>query len=258
VRIVGLSETAYVRATSRCLDWRHDLQRTSTNSGPRHGWCSLQFQEQPPHETVSKWPNAPSQRRPPGRIVSDKEMMRPVPLWAAAAVAFGVTVAACSGGPKSPGVPTAGSHTTTTAGQARGSGLSTQAPLAQAEVYSQCMRSHGVPNFPDPVLTPAGGYGYRTTGIDPNSAAFQRALQACKALPSPWQPTGPQLTPGQQQAWLSWAKCVRAHGLPNFPDPTFSGRAVQISSAGGSRSPQLQSAMDACKSEMPSIGGLGG
>jgi hypothetical protein len=118
------------------------------------------------------------------------------------------------------------------------------------------MRSHGVPNFPDPVLTPGGGYGYRTTGIDPHAAAFQGALQACKGLPSPWQPTGQQLSPAQQQAWLSWAKCIRAHGVPNFPDPTFSGRAVQIS--GGSSSPQLQSARDACKSQMPSIGGLGG
>ena len=121
------------------------------------------------------------------------------------------------------------------------------------------MRSHGVPNFPDPVLTPSGGYGYRTTGIDPHSAAFQGALQACKALPSPWQSTGQQLSPAQQQAWLSWAKCIRAHGVPNFPDPTFSGGgAVQISGAGGSSSPQLQSAMDACKSQMPSTGGLGG
>ena len=120
------------------------------------------------------------------------------------------------------------------------------------------MRSHGVPNFPDPVLTPGGGYGYRTAGIDPNSVAFQGALQACKALPSPWQSTGQRLSAAQQQAWLSWAKCIRAHGVPTFSDPTFSGDAVQISSAGGSRTPQLQSAMDACRSKMPSTGGLGG
>jgi len=180
-------------------------------------------------------------------------------LWAAAAVALGVTVAACSGGSKLPTVPTAGSQPTTTAAPAGGPGLSGQARLAQAEAYSQCMRSHGVPNFPDPVLTPSGGYGYRTTGIDPNSAAFQGGLQACKALPSPWQPTGQHLSPAQQGAWLSWANCIRAHGVPNFPDPTFSGGdAVQISGAGGSSSPQFQSAMDACKSQMPSTGGLGG
>ena len=29
--IVGISKTAYVLATSRCLDWRHGLQQTSRN-----------------------------------------------------------------------------------------------------------------------------------------------------------------------------------------------------------------------------------
>ena len=89
--------------------------------------------------------------------------MRPSQLWAAVAV-LGVAVAACSGGSKSPTVATAGSQPTTTAAPAGGSGLSGQTPLAQAEAYSQCMRSHGVPNFPDPVLTASGGYGYRTAG----------------------------------------------------------------------------------------------
>ncbi len=176
----------------------------------------------------------------------------------AALVALGVTVAACSGGSKSMTVPIAGSQPTTTAALAGGSASSGQTPFAEAEAYSQCMRSHGVLNFPDPVLTPSGGYGYRTPGINPNAAAFQGALQACKALPSPWQSTGKQLSPAQQQAWLSWAKCIRAHGVPNLPDPTFSGDAVQISGAGGSSSPQMQSAMDACKAQMPSTGGLGG
>jgi hypothetical protein len=185
--------------------------------------------------------------------------MRAPQLWAAAALALGVTVAACSGGSKSPTVPAAGSHPPATAALAGGSGSSGATPFAEAEAYSRCMRNHDVLNFPDPVLTPSGGYGYRTTGIDPRSAAFQAALQACKALPSPWQSTGQQLSPAQQQAWLSWANCIRAHGVPNFPDPIFSGGgAVQIPGADGSSSPQLQSATDACKSQMPSAGGLGG
>jgi hypothetical protein len=123
--------------------------------------------------------------------------------------------------------------------------------------YAQCIRSHGVPNFPDPVQTPDGGYGYRTSGIDPNTGAFQGALQACRGLPSPWNSTGQQLTAAQQQAWLNWAQCVRTHGMPTFPDPTFSGTAVH-DSALGSSSQLLQSAMDACKSQRPSVGGLGG
>ncbi len=150
-------------------------------------------------------------------------------LWAAAAVALGVTVAGCSGGSTVPDRRPGG----------RIRFVGGERALAQAVAYSQCIRSHGVPNFPDPVQTPSGGYGYRTAGIDPNSAAFQGALQACKALPSPWNSTGQQLSPAQQQAWLNWAQCIRAHGVPDFPDPTFSGSEVHDSGV-GSNSPQLQ------------------
>jgi hypothetical protein len=186
-------------------------------------------------------------------------MMRPSQLWAAAAVVLAVTVAACSSGSKSPTVPSVGSALTTTVAPAGGSPSSGATPQAEGLAYSQCIRSHGVPNWPDPVPTPSGGYGYRTIGINPKSAAFQEAQQACKALvPEWWSSAGQQLTPAQQQAWLSWAKCIRSHGMPDFPDPTFpGGGAVQISGAGPSSSPQLQSAMNACKSQMPSAGGLG-
>ena len=114
--------------------------------------------------------------------------------------------------------------------------------------YAKCIRSHGVPNFPDPVQTPSGHYGYRTSGIDPSSAAFQGALQACRTLPSPWNTTGQQLSSAEQQAWLTWAQCIRAHGVPDFPDPTFSGSEVHEPGVASS-TPQLQSAMDACKSQ---------
>jgi hypothetical protein len=176
--------------------------------------------------------------------------MRPSHLWAAAAVVLGVTVAGCSGGSKVPTAAPAG-------GSGSSGGSSGASSLAEAVAYSQCIRSHGVSNFPDPVQTPSGGYGYRTTGIDPNSAAFQGALQACKALPSPWNATGQELSSAQQQAWLNWAQCIRTHGVPAFPDPTFSGKEVRDSGV-GSNSSQLQSAMDACKSQRPYVGGLGG
>jgi hypothetical protein len=179
-------------------------------------------------------------------------------LWAVAVLGLGVAVAGCSDGSTTPTAAAAGSQpTTTTAATTGGSGSSGASPLAQAVTFSQCMRSHGLPNFPDPVQTPDGGYGYRTNGIDPNSAGFQEATQACKGLPSPWNTSGQQLSPAQQQAWLNWAECIRTHGLPNFPDPTFSGSEVHDSGVGSS-SPQLQSAMDACNSQRPSVGGLGG
>jgi hypothetical protein len=158
----------------------------------------------------------------------------------------GLLLAAC-GGPAAPAITSTGGSTSAGA----------ESSLAQAVAYSQCIRAHGVPNFPDPVQTPSGHYGYRTHGIDPNSAAFQGALLACNDLPSPWTSTGQQLSPAQQQGWLNWAQCIRAHGVPDFPDPTFSGSEVHDSGVELS-SPQFQSAVDACKSQMPSVGGLGG
>ncbi|MGC2176370.1 MAG: hypothetical protein WA614_13050 [Acidimicrobiales bacterium] len=158
-------------------------------------------------------------------------------LRTAAAVALGVTLAVSSSG----GSASAGS----------------KSPFAEAEAYSQCIRKHGVPNFPDPVKTPSGSWGYKTQGIDPNSAAFQGALLACKDLPSPWNSIGQQLTHAQQRGWLKWAQCIRNHGVSDFPDPTFSGRKVYEPGV-ELNSPPLQSAMNDCKSKMPSVGGLGG
>jgi len=186
--------------------------------------------------------------------LSHRRVVRLPRLWAVAAVALGVTAAGCSGGPT---VPNVASQPTTTVGSAGGSASAGASSLADAVAYSQCIRSHGVSNFPDPVKTPDGGYGYRTKGVDPNSAAFQAALQACKALPSPWNSIGQQLSPIQQRAWLNWAKCIRTHGQPTFPDPTFSGSEVRDSGL-ALNSPQLQSSVNACKSQRPSSGGLGG
>jgi hypothetical protein len=177
--------------------------------------------------------------------------------WSAVAIGLVLTVAACASCSKSPVSSVGTGPTTASQAGAPSSGGGTQ--LAEGLAYTQCMRSHGVANFPDPVLTPSGGYGFRTVGIDPQSAAFQGAVEACRSLAPQWWTGGQQLSSAQEQAWLTWANCIRTHGVPSFADPTFpGGAAVQLPGAGGSSSPQLQSAMDACKSQMPSTGGLGG
>jgi hypothetical protein len=49
--------------------------------------------------------------------------------------------------------------------------------------YSECMRSHGIANFPDPVET-STGVSVKTagTGIDPYSPQYKAADKACRAL----------------------------------------------------------------------------
>ena len=87
------------------------------------------------------------------------------------------------------------------------------------------MRANGVPNFPDP-----NGQGViQGSGIDPNSAAFQKATQACaKNLRGGKAPSPAQIASAEAAA-LSFSKCMRAHGVPDFPDPQFgSGGRVSI------------------------------
>jgi len=75
------------------------------------------------------------------------------------------------------------------------------------------MRSHGVANFPDPG-------GSIPPGIK-ESPAFRSATETCNRLYPSGRSTGAQLTPAQRTAALAQAACIRAHGVPSFPDPTF-------------------------------------
>jgi len=78
------------------------------------------------------------------------------------------------------------------------------------------MRGHGVPSFPDPA---AGGGFDLGSGIDPRSPAFKSARRACAQL-APERGGGVQASESQFLAALRFAKCMRAHGFPDFPDPT--------------------------------------
>jgi hypothetical protein len=52
--------------------------------------------------------------------------------------------------------------------------------LKQALKYTQCMRSHGVPEFPDPSSNGNGPVGFN--GVDAGTPAYQKANQACQSL----------------------------------------------------------------------------
>jgi hypothetical protein len=57
--------------------------------------------------------------------------------------------------------------------------------------------------------------------LNTHSPAFKSAQQACGKLAQPSPGQGPS-TSSQQQQWLALAKCKRAHGVSDFPDPTSS------------------------------------
>jgi hypothetical protein len=84
------------------------------------------------------------------------------------------------------------------------------------------MRSHGVPNFPDP-STGRGIQISPSSGINPFSPAFKAAQSQCaKLLPGAGPGAhGPPSEEAKQQM-LATSECMRAHGVSGFPDPTLS------------------------------------
>jgi hypothetical protein len=172
------------------------------------------------------------------------------------AVTVGLLAAACGGGSKDPAAAS-GSGTTGTvasggkAGAPGSSGSSTtQTELVQ---LAQCMRSHGVPTFPDPSAT-EGTFGamVSSAGIDLSSPTVQAALRACKQY-TPIQNVTPAQSAAQNAEALQFSQCMRSHGVPNYPDPSsatgagtgavhlnLNGTGIDLSS------PTVQAAINAC------------
>jgi hypothetical protein len=143
------------------------------------------------------------------------------------------------------------------------------------------MRTHGVPDFPDPSSSGGGGTQIQqssgnggssvTVGghqLDVGAPAFQTAMQDCQKL----QPHGPPISGAQlaklQKGALKMAECMRSHGVSNFPDPQVTsgpgghGVGIRIGAKGGGgagginpQSPAFQAAQKIC---MPLMQGPAG
>lgn len=172
-------------------------------------------------------PRAAGRRRArPGRALT----------WLGLVVGLLVLVAACASG---------SADTSSSATTSAGATSASRTPSAQA--YSSCMRTHGVPDFPDP---DANG---RTvvTGEIADEATLESANNACASL----RPSGTTSGSGSSSQLLKFAQCMRENGVPSFPDPT-SGGAITIGGV-DPNSPEFQAAMAKCQSLLPN-GPLGG
>jgi hypothetical protein len=165
-----------------------------------------------------------------------------------------------SGGPGSTGSNTGGG--VTAAGGGPGTGQQSHMVLAGGKnslQFSQCMQTHGEPNFPDP----GAGGTISMNGVDPGSPAFERAMNDCrKYLPSGGKPLSGAALAKLQQQLLAFSACMRANGVPSFPDPSFlnGGATVRIggpSSGVDPRSPQFQHAQSVCQKDLSGLPGGG-
>jgi hypothetical protein len=132
-------------------------------------------------------------------------------------------------------------------------GSASNAQLALAT----CMRAHGVPNYPDPTKGPGGeGFSISTSpgsdtltvdGITFSGPVFQAAEKTCKLFGGGSGP--PAISEGQKIAEFHFARCMRKHGVPNFPDPVFpAGGGIERPSVSGLNrdSPAFQHAAASC------------
>lgn len=136
----------------------------------------------------------------------------PAALAALAAVTLAAATAGCGG---------SGPSSSTHAG-------SSQDPTRAAFKYAACMRAHGLTSFPDPQVTGQGAeQSVHITAIGSKSSPqFQAAAKACHTI-LPALKGGARESAQQQRTRvadaLSFARCVRSHGVARFPDPTAHG-----------------------------------
>jgi hypothetical protein len=133
-------------------------------------------------------------------------------------VALSLLVAGCGGGSGAPGVANVASSTLTTT-------TSTATQPGALLAFSRCMRTNGVTSFPDPQRFVGGNVKLTIHGYGNGSPRFQSALNACSHL----LPAGrgsqqdEQQTRAQLGDELSFARCMRSHGVAKFPDPNAQG-----------------------------------
>ncbi len=118
--------------------------------------------------------------------------------------AAALLAAACSGSPSSngSGSPNAGGSV-----------------ASRLVAYTQCMRSHGVPDYPGP--DSSGQLPKITSGqqVGVSDSRLTAAQGACQDL-WPYQPPSQAQLRQQLTDDLKFAQCMRSHGVPDFPDPT--------------------------------------
>jgi hypothetical protein len=114
----------------------------------------------------------------------------------------------------------------------------------KAVKFAECIRAHGVSDFPDPNAKNDFEYG-----VSVSPAVWKQATTACKDLQPPGTLSSKR-TPKQQSASLRFAQCIRDHGVKDFPDPVNGEPVVDTYKIPSSNRPGgmtiLNAAMKAC------------
>jgi hypothetical protein len=83
----------------------------------------------------------------------------------------------------------------------------------KAVKFAECVRANGVSDFPDPNADNDFEYG-----VSVSATVWTKAVDACKDLQPPGSLSS-ERDPKEQQEGLEFARCMRANGVKDFPDP---------------------------------------
>jgi hypothetical protein len=139
--------------------------------------------------------------------------------------------------------------------QGAGTGTATSSPPTDSRdaalLYAQCMRTNGVPDFPDPDADGRFSVGHGEGGVDQDDPKFRSAAEACRAL-APGGEHEKFGDPAFVEQMREFSQCMRDNGLPDFPDPDAEGRLRGVGHE--ARGPTYEAAFAACRERLPGGG----
>jgi hypothetical protein len=110
----------------------------------------------------------------------------------------------------------------------------------------RCARANGMPNLPDPQIDSNGRATFPNDTPEP-PASVRRACQSIyDRLPASARDDAAR-PPADVQALLRYARCMREHGVADFPDPDAAGNFRAPAGSADPKSPSFQRAMQACR-----------
>ncbi|MGH3225692.1 MAG: hypothetical protein ACRDPY_44605 [Streptosporangiaceae bacterium] len=132
-----------------------------------------------------------------------------------------------------------------------GTASTTESATYRANIaFAQCMRTHGVPDFPDP----GPGTNFAVHGTPAGAAANTpsgKAYIACQhLLPNGSSSSNGSVSAQELSEGVALAQCLRSHGEPSFPDPTVVNGGLSFAFTGVNSS-QFQTAVNDCRSVVP-------
>jgi hypothetical protein len=142
-------------------------------------------------------------------------------------------------------------------------GSKTASNQEKAVKFAECMREHGVSQFPDPDASGNLTIDAVVNGssIDPDGPTWNQALAACKDLQPPGFTGGGNRSSSQEDAALQFAQCIRENGVADFPDPAPGQPLVDTNRIPSSNTAKgmsiLNAAMQKCGSEAEAAGAAG-